>query len=283
MTGGSQDDVSSPTMSRRHVVGAASARSLLFTVLGEYVLPGDRAVWTSSAIEVLHHLGIEEKAARQALIRTAADGWLAPERHGRRTRWHLTSQAQVLLRDGTERIYGFTGVMPRWNGSVVLIVVRVPEADRASRHTLRTRLSWAGFGSPVPGIWISTHADRIGEVEALLRETDVADARIFCARHIGGADLKSMVEQAWELDSVETRYRSFLDDFAESRTSKPLARLVELVHAWRRFPSIDPALPRELLPSHWSGEPAAQLFAKRHANWSTRAKTQWEQINTGSS
>ncbi|HEY7014220.1 MAG TPA: PaaX family transcriptional regulator C-terminal domain-containing protein, partial [Streptosporangiaceae bacterium] len=56
-------------------------------------------------------------------------------------------------------------------------------------------------------------------------------------------------------------------------------RQVELVHAWRRFPAIDPALPRELLPARWSGLTAAQLFADRHERWSADAQAEWKRLN----
>jgi phenylacetic acid degradation operon negative regulatory protein len=127
-------------------------------------------------------------------------------------------------------------------------------------------------------VWISTHAERVGEVERLLGHADVDDARIFVAEYAGGADLGDMVRQAWDLDSVEAQYRQFLLDFAAAGSSAPLERLVELVHAWRRFPSIDPALPSELLPPRWSGERAAALFAKRHAKWAAAATAEWTRL-----
>jgi phenylacetic acid degradation operon negative regulatory protein len=266
-----------PTMSRRHAAGAGSARGLLFTVLGEFVLPAGGQVWTSSLIDVLGRLGVEEKATRQALMRTAAAGWLAAERHGRRTRWQLTANAETLLQDGTRRIYGFTAVTADWDGRLVLVLARVPETDRATRHLLRTRLSWAGFGSPTPGVWISPHGDRAREVENLLSDAVVADARIFVAEHRGGADLASMVRQAWDLDLVAAGYQLFIDDFAGA-TGEPLPRVVELVHAWRRFPLFDPALPRELLPAQWIGVRAARLFAQRHARWATDATAEWQAL-----
>src|ERR1700730_12617021 len=80
----SQSSVSQPSMSRRHAAGAETARGLLFTVLGEFVLPSGGSAGTASFIEVLGRLGLEEKATRQALMRTAASGWLEPERVGRR-------------------------------------------------------------------------------------------------------------------------------------------------------------------------------------------------------
>ena len=158
-----------PAMSRRHAAGAESARGLLFTVLGEFVLPGGGAAWTSAFIEVLGRLGVEEKATRQALMRTADDGWLVSERVGRRTRWRLTPSAVQLLTEGTERIYGFTGATTDWDGRWLMVLARVPETDRPARHLLRTRLTWAGFGSPAPGVWISTHTERVDEVERALR------------------------------------------------------------------------------------------------------------------
>src|SRR3954471_7491561 len=99
--------VAQPSLSRRHAAGPASARGLLFTVLGEFVLPAGETAWTSAFIEAFARLGVEEKATRQALMRTAADGWLASERIGRRTMWRLTPAAERLLIDGTERLYGF--------------------------------------------------------------------------------------------------------------------------------------------------------------------------------
>ncbi|MDQ2848139.1 MAG: PaaX family transcriptional regulator [Actinomycetota bacterium] len=279
MAHGAARDADLPTMSRRHAKGAQSARSLLFTVLGEFVLPSGGVAWTSAFIQTLARLGVEEKASRQALMRTAADGWLSSERVGRRTRWRLTGNAERLLTEGTERIYGFTGSAPDWDGRWLLVMARVPETDRPTRHLLRTRLNWAGLGSPSAGLWISPHAERAEEVQRVLDGAGVfEDARIFVAEHRGG-DLATMVSQAWELDAIEQSYQQFLDDFATASTSDPLARLIELVHAWRRFPWIDPTLPRELLPTQWSGLTAVTLFQRRHARWAAAAMTQWNSLN----
>jgi phenylacetic acid degradation operon negative regulatory protein len=265
-----------PAMSRRHAAGAESARGLLFTVLGEFVLPNGGTAWTSALIDVLGRLDVEEKATRQALMRTAADGWLVAERIGRRTRWRLTGSAERLLTEGAERIYGFTGAAPKWDGRWLLVMARVPESDRPARHLLRTRLTWAGFGSPGPGLWISPHTDRVEEVERVLAAAGaLADARVFRAEHVGGGEQATMVNQAWDLATIERSYREFLDEFAAASATDPLARQVGLVHAWRRFPWIDPALPRELLPAQWSGREAGQLFTRRHASWAAQATSDW--------
>jgi phenylacetic acid degradation operon negative regulatory protein len=268
-----------PSLSRRHAAGAGSARGLLFTVLGEFVLPTGGSAWTSAFIETFGRLGVEEKAIRQALARTAADGWIEPERHGRRTRWLLTSDGNRLLTEGTERIYAFAGSQRQWDGSWLLVLARVPENDRAARHLLRTRLSWAGLGSPAPGIWITTHAERSDEVEQVLRQAGVADAQVFAATRRGGGELSALVAEAWDLPAIEKEYEAFLAEFAATTTSDPLIRLIELVHAWRRFPAIDPGLPATLLPGRWSGARAAKLFAERHARWSANAVAEWTRLS----
>ena len=269
-----------PTLSRRHAAGAASARGLLFTVLGEFVLPAGETAWTSAFIDVLGRLGVEEKATRQALMRTAADGWLTSERVGRRTVWRLSPAAEQLLVDGTKRIYGFTGTAGDWDGRWLIVLARAPETERPTRHLLRTRLAWAGLGSPAPGVWIGPHADRLPEAERALAEAGpLVDAQVFVGAHADYGDLGAMVGQAWDLDAIEARYEAFLDRFATPGRRDPLLATVELVHAWRRFPWIDPALPDELLPTPWSGAAAAQLFARQHARWSAAARAEWQQLN----
>jgi phenylacetic acid degradation operon negative regulatory protein len=242
------------------------------------VLPTSGSAWTSAFIEVFGRLGVEEKAIRQALARTAADGWIKPERHGRRTRWWLTPDGERLLTEGTERIYAFAGSRRDWDGSWLLVLARVPDSDRPARHQLRTRLSWAGLGSPVPSVWITTHTERQAEVEHVLRQTGVTGGQIFVARHQGG-ELAALVGQAWDLPAIDHRYQEFLAEFASPAAPDPLTRLIELVHAWRRFPSVDPGLPARLLPAGWSGARAEKLFAARHATWSHEAVARWMRLN----
>jgi len=269
-----------PALSRRHAAGAPSARGLLFTLLGEFVLTTDGTAWTSAVLAAFRRLGIEEKATRQALMRTAAAGWLEPEKLGRRTRWRLTASAWRMLGDGAERIYSFTGPAEHWDGRWLLVYARVPESDRRARHVVRSRLSWAGFGSLGAGLWISPHPDRGTEAVEVLRAAGLeGDAHVFEATRSGLGDVRVMVAAAWDLAAVEDQYEQFIEEFRDPAPGDVLARQVELVHAWRRFPSVDPALPRELLPARWSGLEAARLFADRHQRWSGDARLEWKRLN----
>jgi phenylacetic acid degradation operon negative regulatory protein len=268
-------------MSRRHVAGSSSARGLIFTILGEYVLPDGGAVWTSAMIDAMGRLEVEEKATRQALMRTAADGWLTAERVGRRTRWRLTASAERLLTEGSDRIYGFGARREAWDGDWLLVLARTPEAERPARHVLRSRLTWAGFGSPAPGVWISTHAERLTEVERALAEAGLArEAQIFRGGHADGP-LPVLVDQAWDLAAVGRMYEEFMATFSPARPADPLAAMIGLVHAWRRFPWTDPDLPSELLPPGWCRPRAAIVFHRRHAQWAASAAKSWREITAG--
>ena len=271
---------SPPAMSRRHAAGAPSARGLRLTLLGEFVRTGSGDAWTSAVIAAFARLGVEEKATRQALMRSAAAGWLRAEKTGRRTRWHLTDAARRLLTDGAERIYSFTGSAENWDGRWLLVAARIPEGDRRARHVVRTRLSWAGFGSLGPGLWVSTHPEREAEVALVLREAGIADdAHVFIATRSGLAAVRGMVDAAWDLAAIDREYERFIGEFSGRERRDALARQVELVHAWRRFPAVDPALPRDLLPPRWSGLSAARLFGDLHRRWSDEARAEWQHLN----
>jgi phenylacetic acid degradation operon negative regulatory protein len=88
-----------------------------------------------------------------------------------------------------------------------------------------------------------------------------------------------MVRQAWDLGALETEYEEFLTTFTRQPSSDPLVRLTQLVHAWRRFALLDPALPRELLPKEWIGARAARLFHRQHAKWLPEATREWARIS----
>ena len=266
------------SLSGRPDRGPKTARGLLFTVLGEFVLSSGGMAWTSALIEVLGRLGVEEKAARQALMRTAADNWLSSERVGRRTVWRLTAAAERLLQDGTERIFGFTAVAADWDGQWTIVIARAPETERAARHILRTRLRWAGFGNVMPGVWLSPRSDRGDEVRQILDEARPPEGYLFTAEYQGGSSLAAIVGHAWNLDELAREYDDFITAFSGAVSPDPLGRVIDLVHAWRRFPWIDPGLPAQFLPAPWRGTAAAGLFARLHAQWADEAIAEWKQL-----
>jgi phenylacetic acid degradation operon negative regulatory protein len=268
-----------PVLSRRREVSHTSARSLLMTLLGEFVLPRGEPVWTAVLVDALATFDVEEKSARQALARTAAEGWLVSERVGRRVRWSLTPPGRRLLTEGARRIYDFGSTDPQWDGTWLVLLVSVPESKRDLRHRLRTKLTWAGFGSPESGVWIAPDTSREAEALGILAEFDLAEGAIsFTASYgaVGGED--AMVARAWDLTELAARYETFIDEFTglNPASGDPVLHAqTRLVHEWRRFPFLDPQLPQRLLPPAWSGTKAAELFHRKHIDWRPGAQQRW--------
>lgn len=271
-----------PSYTRRQQTGGSSARSLLLTVLGEYVRPSGVPAWTSTLLHVADGLGIEEKAARQALNRLSGDGWIASERDGRRVRWALTDHGRTFLTEGAERIYSFGRDRESWDGRWLVLLVSVPESQRDLRHRLRNGLTWAGLGSPTPGVWVSPHTNREAEAKQVVEELGLEPVAIsFSGAFAGVGSERAMVDQAWHLGELSAEYEDFLSQFAGSRPVSPDEKLyaqIRLVDSWRRFPRLDPQLPLELLPPGWIGLRAANVFEDLHQQWNSAAQGRWTQL-----
>lgn len=273
----------SQVMSRRREVGSASARSLLLTVLGEFVHPRGASVWTGTLVEALGALGIEEKSARQALSRSAAEGLLASTRHGRRVRWDLTPSGAHLLEQGTRRIYGFMREQRPWDGRWLVLTVAIPETQRQLRHRLRTRLTWLGLGSPAPGLWVVPDARKEADVREVVDDLALAErAFAWVGLAAGIGDQRRLLADSWELDDVATRYLDFISGFGDrdvTGRAEAFVAQVRIVQEWRRFPFIDPDLPGALLDHDWPGPRAATVFHDRHARWHHRAQGEWDRMD----
>jgi phenylacetic acid degradation operon negative regulatory protein len=274
-------------VSRRREVGTASARALLLTVLGEFALPRDEPVWTATVLDALGQLDVEQRASRQALARTSAEGLLVSERHGRRTAWALTGRGRALLEEGTARIYGFMREAHAWDGRWLVLTVSIPESQRKLRHRLRTQLTWLGLGSPSSGLWVSPDATKAAAVHGVVEELSLeGQAFAWVGPTAGIGDESQLVEAAWDLADVEKRYLQFLDEFEGRRArtgSEAFTAQVELVQEWRRFPFLDPDLPRELLDHDWPGPRAAVIFHDRHAQWHRQAQQEWDRLQADAS
>ena len=269
--------------SRRREVGSASARSLLLTVLGEFVHPRHSSVWTATLLEALAALGVEVKSARQALTRTASEELLVSTRHGRRVLWELTPSGVELLEEGTRRIYGFMRQRHPWDGRWLVLSVPIPETQRQLRHRLRTRLTWLGLGSPTSGLWVTPDATKANDVHAVVRDLGLATSSFAWVGPASGiGDESRLLTDAWHLSEVEDRYLAFLEAF-ESRQAGTAAEAfvaqVEMVQEWRRFPFLDPDLPAELLDHDWPGPRAAAAFHDRHSRWHRDAQAEWERMD----
>jgi phenylacetic acid degradation operon negative regulatory protein len=259
----------------------SSAKALLLTILGEFVLPHSGSVWTSTVVDTLDRLGVAERNARQAVSRLGEQGLLRAVKEGRRARWHLTDEGRRLLTEGAERIYAFGAGDDDWDGRWLVVVFSVPEEQRAKRHQMRAKLEFSGFGFVQPGVAISPHLEREPVATALLKDLDLlAGAMLLRAETADLVGTDDVLERAWNLESLARLYEEFITSFARRAPRSDEARfaaLSELVHHWRRFPFIDPEIPARLLPEHWPGWRAKDLFDAKHAMWAPGANAWYVQ------
>lgn len=246
------------------------ARSLLLTMLGEFVYPSGGSVWTSTIVAGLDAVGITERNARQAVARLGDQGVVAPERHGRRTQWHLTDQGTQLLATGTDRIYSFGQRGDDWDGTWLLVICSIPETQRAVRHQFRTRLTFEGFGFLSPTIAVSPHPEREKAANDLITELGLDDTAVTFLSTSGSMTSDAdVLASAWDLDALERSYESFVAAFGDGSAvddaTSAFADMLRLVDTWRRFPFVDPELPSALLPSTWIGARAHDVFERRRA------------------
>lgn len=239
-------------------------------------------MWASVLLDALAELDVEANAARKALHRTQRADLIESQREGRRVRWSLTNRAHEILSNGYERTYGWNSREQSWDGRWLLLSVTVPDAQRNVRHHLQTRLAWAGLGSPAPGQWLTPHWERGDAISQVVTELGLADHSHSLIGSIGPlGDEHRLVSAAWDLDTLALEYSEFVASYQPLKpaTDRDCFRArISLVQDWRRFPYIDPDLPKSFLPPAWPGYEAARTFYERYNSWNARSTRHWRRI-----
>ncbi len=259
-----------------------SARSLLLTILGALVYGDSEPVWTSALLYVMRAGGFTEQAARQAIARGAAAGWLTGGRSGRETRWTLGPEILTMFEAGSERVFAFSEQPALWDGEWLVVIISIPHEQRMVRKKLYGALRWAGLGNPTPGIWLTPHVDRADEVDGVIEELGLGSSTLsFVGRPatVGLRDAE-IIERSWDLGQVATTYQELLARFSRldpEPGDEVLMAQLELTSALRHFPFIDPQLPEALTPG-WIGREATRQLRDLSAAWSVAARARWREI-----
>jgi phenylacetic acid degradation operon negative regulatory protein len=260
----------------------SSARALLLVLLGEFVWPSLDPVWSSTLLKALADLDVEPNAARKALQRTSETGLIEAERDGRRVRWTITPGGFRTLQAGDQRVFRWDARDTSWDGRWLMLSVSVPEKQRKLRHHLQSRLTWAGLGSPVPGEWLTPHWERAEDVADVVRSLNLVDqAHMFIGTPGPLTDERRLVERAWDLDELAAEYQHFIDTFGSVNPPTDrdcLRERVALTQSWRRFPYLDPDLPKQFLPTNWPGHEASRVFRDRHNALEVRSLRHWNKL-----
>jgi phenylacetic acid degradation operon negative regulatory protein len=245
------------------------ARSALFDVYGDHLRWRGGVAPVASLVRLLAPLDVSPAAVRTGISRMVRQGWLAPVRLPEGAGYELTERAERRLDEAHARIYRTTpsaGWDAPWDGRWHLVVLERP-GNRPDRERVEAAMKYLGYASlstpPSNGTWVAPRPSP--ELAAMLGAEQIK-AQAFTAEHEG--DPAELVAQAWDLAPVARAYeqltamaRVLLKEAGpEPDDETAFAVRFQLVHEWRKFLFIDPALPAALLPENWPGRQAAQIF-----------------------
>lgn len=243
-------------------------QSVAFTLLAEHVTPRGGALFSGSFIEAFERVGISEHATRATLARMVQRGLLVRHRRGRRMYFAMTSRCREVLEEGRRRIWDAGAINEDIDADWTILTFSLPESWQRQRHGLRSRLTWAGFGSLHSGVWIAPSTpETVGE---LVEELGVdAHAYVFHARPSHFTDLAKVARETFDLERLAAGYEQFLADWGECPDDRPaddaLALTLRLSTEWLLLLRDDPRIPIQLLPDDWPAVTAQRRFRALHA------------------
>jgi len=231
--------------------------SLIITFHGDAILPRGGSVWLGTFLRFLAMLEINGGVVRTAVSRLAADGWLARDKVGRKSFYRLAPTGRERFELAVQHVYN-----PRsaaWDGRLDLLLI----GNGTDREAARPALGEAGFGSPMPGVWVAPSGTAVPSL--------AADA-IRLEATAGNEAGRRLIDASWSLQSIAAGYRDFRKTFAPlegwigaadapSPDDAMLARVL-LIHHYRRVLLRDPLLPEALLPPDWPAREAREFCGR---------------------
>ena len=189
-------------------------------------------------LEFFAAIDIDSSVVRTAMSRLAADGWLERERIGRNSFYRLAEKGRQTFEAATRHIYD--PPPSDWTGRFELLLIGNAEDRDSAREALRN----AGFGSPLPGVWVAPSGVPVPEEAAQAIRLEVS------AEDDSG---RRLLSASWPLDRTAGAYLKFMATFAPlhdwldrgetlSDIDAFTARIL-LIHHYRRVVLRDPLLP----------------------------------------
>ncbi|MET7468131.1 PaaX family transcriptional regulator C-terminal domain-containing protein [Micromonospora sp. NPDC005686] len=257
-----------------------SPQSVAVTLLADYTLRTRAALPSAAIVALLGEAGVTSAGARTAISRLARRGVLEGSRQGRNSSYRLSRTAAEYLSAGGNWIIASTTEVQAWDGCWTIVAFSLPQDHGAQRRALRGQLRWLGFAPLYDGLWISPY-ELAAPARARLAQLALGAVTVFRGRQdaLDAIGQRAPVD-AWDVDAISGRYEAFL------RRWSPLAsRLAtvdgatavrartEVMDTYRRFPTLDPRLPLELLPAGWPRRAARDLFAAVYDGLAEPAET----------
>jgi phenylacetic acid degradation operon negative regulatory protein len=228
--------------------------SIVITLFGDAIVPRGGSVALGTLLEFFSAIDIDSSVVRTAMSRLTADGWFEREKVGRNSFYRLVQRERLTFDIATKHIYGAPA--SDWTGRFELLLIGNGEDRGASREALKN----AGFGSPLPGVWVAPSGVPVPEEAAGAIRLEVS------AEDDSG---RRLLRESWPLDRTADAYLKFMKTFEPLRAwigrretlsdADAFTARILLIHHYRRVVLRDPLLPVALLPRDWPGRAARTL------------------------
>src|SRR3954467_1135302 len=216
--------------------------SIVVTLFGDAIVPRGGSVWLGTLLKFFEQLDIDASVVRTAMSRLTADGWFERNKVGRNSFYRLVQSGRQTFDIATKHIYGPPA--SDWTGRFESLLI----GNGGDRDAAREALKNAGFGSPLPGVWVAPSGVPVPEEAAGAIRLEVS------AEDDSG---RRLLSESWPLDRTADAYLKFMKTFEPLRGWVERGRLSEaeaftarilLIHHYRRVVLRDPLLPAALLP-----------------------------------
>src|SRR6201991_3646687 len=172
--------------------------SIVVTMFGDAIVPRGGSVWLGTLLKFFEGLDIDSGVVRTTMSRLAADGWLTREKVGRNSFYRLADKGRQTFEAATRHIYDPPA--SDWTGRFELLLIGNGEDRDASREALRN----AGFGSPLPGVWVAPSGVPVPDEAAGAIRLEVS------AEDESG---RRLLRESWPLDRTAAAYQKFMKTF----------------------------------------------------------------------
>jgi len=224
-----------------------------------------------SLVEAGACVGVSQQTIRSSVNRLVADGWLSTESMGRRSICRFSESGMKRYLMASKRIY--QNFNTDWAGEWHMVVANnwMIDPDRYSEQV--RDILWSGFGKVSENVFIRPKLAEKGlccnwELPEDMPESMTCFTGIK-KQCIPDTAIKAMIQRAWDLETVNSRYQFFIDRYKgllDTLLKAPAVSGVQafsirslMFHDFRRIRLIDPVLPAALHTSKWNGDQAFSI------------------------
>lgn len=174
-------------------------------------------------------------------------------------------KAEKISNDGREKLETIIPVYQEkrtWDKRIYLVTYDIPTKKNWQRNQLRTFLKKLGCGYLQHSVWLTVYNPKalIKEfIESRKITGQILVSDLGPDGNIGGKDIKTLVEDVYDLVTLNDEYKIFMEQAKKTNRNNKNAKQ-QLIFSYLSILNNDPQLPFELLPDNWVGDEAYLIF-----------------------